>query len=101
VERGWRRRFADQLHYAANGGLTLTASGAEGGETISLAREANGLSDQIKAKFPYLSGYGAYKVSASDLVKVPEILKKPGCRLRRRCAKSSARRHIFADARRA
>ncbi|HZH34599.1 MAG TPA: hypothetical protein VEX64_07140, partial [Pyrinomonadaceae bacterium] len=64
-----------KLHYAANGGLTLTASGAEGGETISLAREANGLSDQIKAKFPHLSGYAAYKVSASDLVKVPEILK--------------------------
>jgi pullulanase-type alpha-1,6-glucosidase len=63
------------LHYAANGGLAVTPDGVIGGETISLARQANGLSDEIKAKFPHLSSYAAYKVSTNDLEKVPEILK--------------------------
>ena len=64
-----------KLHYAPTGNLTLTPSGVSGGTAISLTRDPNGLSDAIKAKYPYLANYSAYKISAADLASVPEILK--------------------------
>jgi pullulanase len=64
-----------KLHYAANGGLALTPNGVSNGEAISLVRDANGLSNEIKSKYPYLSNYTAFKISANDLTKIPEILK--------------------------
>lgn len=64
-----------KLHYAAAGGLALTANGVTGGNTLDLTRDANGLANEIKEKYPHLSNYAAYKISASDLAQVDEIVK--------------------------
>ncbi len=63
------------LHYDANAGLSLKKGGIEGGQTITLTYDPAGLSDAIKAKFPHLASLGALKIAASDLDKVPDILK--------------------------
>jgi pullulanase len=64
-----------KLHYAPTGNLTLTPSGVSGGTAISLTRDPNGLSDAIRAKYPHLANYSAYKISTADLANVSEILK--------------------------
>ncbi|MCE7983451.1 MAG: pullulanase-type alpha-1,6-glucosidase [Caldilinea sp. CFX5] len=63
------------LVYAADGGLVLTANGITGGSALNLTYDPAGLSDAIKAKFPHLANYKAFKLSAGDLAAVPAILK--------------------------
>ncbi|MFZ4660370.1 MAG: pullulanase-type alpha-1,6-glucosidase, partial [Caldilineaceae bacterium] len=63
------------LVYAAEGGLTLTAGGITGGSALNLTYDPAGLSDAVKAKFPHLANYKAFKLSAGDLASVPAILK--------------------------
>ena len=63
------------LVYAADGGLALTAGGITGGSALNLTYDAAGLSDAVKAKFPHLASYKAFKISAGDLAAVPAILK--------------------------
>ncbi|MEZ4732567.1 MAG: pullulanase-type alpha-1,6-glucosidase [Caldilineaceae bacterium] len=63
------------LVYAAEGGLQLTANGITGGSALNLTYDAAGLSDAIKAKFPHLATYKAFKLGAGDLAAVPTILK--------------------------
>ncbi len=63
------------LHYDANAGLALEDAGVTGGQTLALTYDPAGLGDAIKAKFPQLAGYGALKIAAADLAKVPDILK--------------------------
>ena len=63
------------LHYDPNAGLELKSTGVVGGQSITLTYDPAGLSDAIKAKFPQLLGYGALKIAAADLAKVPDILK--------------------------
>lgn len=63
------------LVYAADGGLALTAGGITGGSALNLTYDPAGLSDAVKAKFPHLAAYKAFKISAGDLSAVPMILK--------------------------
>ncbi|HYY59597.1 MAG TPA: pullulanase-type alpha-1,6-glucosidase, partial [Pyrinomonadaceae bacterium] len=63
------------LHYAPDGGLTLDQQGVSGGSTIPLVYDPAGLPDEIKAKFPHLSSYTAFKIPAAHLAEVPEALR--------------------------
>jgi pullulanase len=64
-----------KLHYDPTGAITLGDEDLVGGQTIDLTYDPAGLSDAIKAKFPHLAAYGALKIGAADLDKVPAILK--------------------------
>ncbi|HRF46082.1 MAG TPA: pullulanase-type alpha-1,6-glucosidase [Anaerolineales bacterium] len=63
------------LHVAPEGGLKLNPAGVEGGEAIELSFFDSKLPIEVFAANPHLSGYSALKLGASDLVRVPEILK--------------------------
>ncbi len=64
------------LHYSPTGAaLSLSESGVKGGQAIPLTLDANGLSDDILAKFPHLAGFAALKISPDDLGKVRIALK--------------------------
>ncbi|MEM1206969.1 MAG: pullulanase-type alpha-1,6-glucosidase, partial [Acidobacteriota bacterium] len=66
---------AVSLHYAEDGDLQLSADGLVGGMTAPLTLDPAGLPEAVKAKFPHLAGYAAYRLDAGDLARVPEILK--------------------------
>jgi pullulanase-type alpha-1,6-glucosidase len=55
------------LHSAPAGGLAVGAGGITGGTSIPLSRLADGLSDALKAKWPHLAGYQAFRIGAADL----------------------------------
>lgn len=63
------------LHYAIEGGLTVSSSGINSLSSIPLTVDPNGLSDEILAGFPQLAGFTALKISEADLGIVPGILK--------------------------
>ncbi len=63
------------LNYSPDATLALGADGVTGGTKIKLALDPSGPSSEVKAKFPYLSSYQAYKVPSSELSKLPMILK--------------------------
>jgi pullulanase len=63
------------LHYDPAAGLVLEASGVSGGTAIPLSRDPAGLSAEIRARFPHLSGYAAFKLPVNRLPEVPEALK--------------------------
>jgi pullulanase-type alpha-1,6-glucosidase len=63
------------LYYAADGGLTLDNGTISGGQALALTYEPAGLSDELKAKFPHLANFAAFKIGATDLDQVGEILK--------------------------
>jgi pullulanase-type alpha-1,6-glucosidase len=64
-----------QLHYDPAGGLALETDGVAGGTAIPLAYDPAGLSSEIKALFPHLASYAAFKVPGASLSDVPEALK--------------------------
>ncbi len=61
------------LHYTATGGLTATATGITGGDSVTLT--AGVLSNEVKAKFPHLAALPALEIPADALALVPEILR--------------------------
>jgi pullulanase-type alpha-1,6-glucosidase len=63
------------LHTAPDGGLAAEGGAITGGGTIPLARVAGGLSDELKAKWPHLATYAAFRIAADDLDLVPEALR--------------------------
>jgi pullulanase-type alpha-1,6-glucosidase len=62
------------LHYSPDGGLAAGPVGVTGGETIPL-RRARELSAELKAKWPHLAGYHAYRIAPEDLARVPAALR--------------------------
>lgn len=64
-----------RLHYDAGGALVLTPQGVEGGVSIPLEHDATGLSNDIKARFPHIANYQAFKIPSGRLSEVPEALK--------------------------
>ncbi|MCB0043951.1 MAG: pullulanase-type alpha-1,6-glucosidase [Caldilineaceae bacterium] len=64
-----------QLTGAPDGGLALTTAGITGGESITLTQDPAGLPDAIKAQFPHLAGFAAFKLGADDLTKAGDLLK--------------------------
>jgi pullulanase-type alpha-1,6-glucosidase len=71
VQPGWTFK----LHYAAAGGLGLSATGVTGGIDVPLAYDPAGLSADLRARFPHLASYPAFKVAAAQLAEVPEALR--------------------------
>ena len=71
VQPGWTVK----LHYDAQGGLTLGPDGVHGGVEIPLAYDPAGLSPELRALFPHLAAYPAFKVPAARLDDVPAALK--------------------------
>jgi pullulanase len=72
---GFQANGSFALHYAPNGGLALGVEGVSGGVDIPLTYDPSGLSDQIKALFPHLADFKAFKVPSGRLVEVPAALK--------------------------
>ncbi|HVL52997.1 MAG TPA: alpha-amylase family glycosyl hydrolase, partial [Vitreimonas sp.] len=62
------------LHYAPDGGLAV-AGGVTGGTSIPLSRVPAGLSAELKAKWPHLAAYQAFRIGSGDLDEVPDALR--------------------------
>lgn len=52
------------LYYSLTGGMTINNGTITGGTAIPLERDPQGLSDALKAQFPHLIHYNAYKLAA-------------------------------------
>ncbi len=74
----WKKTFPEgtvvQLFYSPDAALVLGDT-LTGGDAITLTLDDAGLSEDVLAKFPYLTGYSAFKIAESDLALVPDILK--------------------------
>lgn len=55
------------LHTAPAGGLAVGAGAIFDGTSIPLSRVADGLSDALKAKWPHLADYQAFRIAPADL----------------------------------
>jgi pullulanase-type alpha-1,6-glucosidase len=65
-----------QLHYSSTAELELTDEGVIGGDSITLAYERDGMTDDILAQFPHLErDFYALKIDEAELDKVSEILR--------------------------
>jgi len=64
-----------RLHYSATGGLAIDGTGVVGGASIPLAFDPAGASSEIRARFPHLAGYPAFRIPADQLPQVPSVLK--------------------------
>lgn len=64
-----------RLHYAEAGGLQLGDNVIEGGESIVIEYDREGVTDEIVAAFPHLKDYFALKINADDLSLVPSLLR--------------------------
>lgn len=67
---------AVKLFFSPTGLLTTGIDGIAGGDSIELAFDPAGLSDAIKTKYRHLKNLSAFKISPTDLAKVPAILKQ-------------------------
>lgn len=63
------------LYFSAEGGLELGANGINGGLSIPLTLDPAGLSEDVLAKFPQLTGFAALKIAEEDIAGVPGYLK--------------------------
>jgi pullulanase len=73
VDTNWAETFT--LHYSIDGELALSPRGVEGGQEIGLSLDENGLSDEIRSKFPHLRNLSTLKIGSEDLDKVATALK--------------------------
>ena len=64
-----------RLYYSLTGGISSGQNGVAGGQSIPLTVDASGLSSDVLAKFPALSGALALKIGSADLASVPSLLK--------------------------
>lgn len=65
-----------KLYFSPDGSLSTSPSGIAGGDFISLSYDPSGLSAAIKTKYRHLKNLPAYKISSSDLAKIPAMLKQ-------------------------
>ncbi len=65
-----------KLFFAANAGMIGDGVGFQGGASIDLTYDPNGLSDAVLEHFPHLAGYAALKISDVDLAKVASIIRQ-------------------------
>ncbi len=63
------------LHYAPDADLQLTADGVQNGHQIALTYDPAGLAPELRARFPHLRDFKAFKLDASCLDEVPEALR--------------------------
>jgi pullulanase len=70
-----------RLSFSPTAGLALDdtggggGGGVTGGASIALTYDPAGLSAAVRAKFPYIASYNAFKISPADLGQVRDILK--------------------------
>lgn len=64
-----------RLYYAPSGGLVLANNVISGGTALELVYDPAGLSAALKAKFPHLANFAAFRVKSTDLAQIPAILK--------------------------
>ncbi|HWN66539.1 MAG TPA: pullulanase-type alpha-1,6-glucosidase [Haliangium sp.] len=64
-----------ELHYAADGGITLDGRSLAGSMSITLTVDAAGVPEAVKTKFPHLTSYKALTIAAADAGKVSDILR--------------------------
>ncbi len=64
-----------RLHHSTEGALAVTSDGVTGGESIELV-PAGTVGGASAEKFRHLAGLPAFRIAASDLPRVPEILKQ-------------------------
>ncbi len=64
-----------RLHSSPDASLGLDATGVTGGSSVTLTPDPAGLSPALRAKFPHLAGYAAFKIGAADLPLVRGMLK--------------------------
>ncbi|MCO5190486.1 MAG: pullulanase-type alpha-1,6-glucosidase [Anaerolineae bacterium] len=71
--------IADDATYSlvvdANGNLTTTETGIEGGSIIPLAVNSNGVADEIAARFPHLATFNVLTLPSEQLPIVPDLLR--------------------------
>ncbi|BDG05271.1 pullulanase-type alpha-1,6-glucosidase [Anaeromyxobacter oryzae] len=63
------------LHADPAAGLTLAQDGVHGGESFPLTWDPDGLPPEVKARFPHLAAYQAYRLPAEAVARAPELLK--------------------------
>jgi pullulanase-type alpha-1,6-glucosidase len=63
------------LHVAPDGGLAVEGGAITGGTSIPLSRVPAGLSDELKATWPHLANYQAFRIASDDLDLVPDALR--------------------------
>ncbi len=63
-----------RLHFAANGGMTTSVDGIQGGDYLTLT-PTTAIDPQVLVRFPHLIGLPALRIDAADLDRVGEILK--------------------------
>ena len=63
------------LHFSLEGGMSIGVDGVAGGDAIPLTHNADGLSEDITAKFPHLSGLSAFTIADDDLARVADALR--------------------------
>jgi len=64
-----------RLHWSLAGDLAVDAEAVTGGSSVPLTYDPAGLSADVLADFPHLTGYEAFRLRDGDLVRVPQILK--------------------------
>lgn len=67
--------YTYSLFYDPTGAITLADGVISGGQSFALTYDAAGLSAELKAKFPHLATFAAFKVPAGQVANVPAILK--------------------------
>ena len=63
------------LYYSEEAGLKLSGEEVTGGRMMPLTVDENGLSDDVLAKFPHMTGYTALTLDEAAAERVPDILK--------------------------
>ena len=63
------------LHHAPDADLQLTPEGVQNGEQVALTYDPAGLPAELRARFPHLAAFKAFKVAPSCLDDVPEVLR--------------------------
>ena len=63
------------LHYAPDGDLQLTGEGVKNGVEVPLTYDPAGLPADLRARFPHLAGYKAFKLPADRIGEVAEALR--------------------------
>ncbi len=75
----WKAESPDALSYSlrwsTDGDITAGSAGVEGGRTIRLSYDPQGMTTELREKWPHLSDYQVFKVRSSDLDDVPEALR--------------------------
>ncbi|MBU8899793.1 DUF3372 domain-containing protein, partial [Corallococcus sp. M34] len=64
-----------RLHTDPAGAMHLSGTGVVGGEALTLTRSTSGLSAEQQARFPQLVGRPVFKLAASEVARVPAMLK--------------------------